>query len=104
LQVERGLISVPTALYVDSRAFRDSDGILDTRLETGAGHQTYIRGFLWYPNSQAEYETDTVYLLVNEFGPTSSNFTIMKSRVEWLVPPDQLQESWGIVSSVRKSV
>ena len=104
LQVERGLISVPTALYVDSRAFIDSDGRMDTRLETGAGCQTYIRGFLWYPNSQAEYETDIVYLLVKEFGPTSSRYTIMRSRVEWVVHPEDVIKAWNVVSAARRSV
>jgi hypothetical protein len=101
LEAERCLLSVPTKLFVDTRAFIDTDGILDQRLPVGAGTRTYLGGILWYPHSITDYEPDKVYLLVRQGADTSSNYTLCKVDVEFLVHPDAMEHDWRTIHGIR---
>jgi hypothetical protein len=100
LEVEAALLGVPTIVYADSRGFVGSDEESDHRLPVGSASNTYIKGLLWYPQNEHEYELDHAYILVST---GSHRFELMSCNVAFLVHPDDLDERFRIVQTIRSA-
>jgi hypothetical protein len=101
IEVERQLIGIPTPILADSSGFRGTDGLPDQRLPIGAARRTYIKGILWYPHSMADYTPDTVYMLVHTGDSNRSSYDLMSCNVSFLQHPDNPDDTWNIVSTIR---